>query len=219
MPSGATDGSIVWDRIDNVPVAGRVVVIDRKAGLASNFDCCVCTCGASYAQLIMSPTSYTLAPTIAWSLTATARYSDRCGDVFYSNVTPYSVWSTTNSSVATVSGGTVTGAGGGTATITAIYTDDVWTFDSQKNICNATPTPHSCTSSITVQVPAYVGVVTSTPTSALCGTSNHHAGVLQVWYDVLNSSKSPIKVAGMSVSEQLSWTSSVCSTSNACCQQ
>jgi len=150
MPSGATDGTIVWDRMNEVPVAGRVVVIKRKAGLASNFDCCVCMCGVSYAQLSLSPIGMTCVIGQSFGLVATARYSDRCGDQFYCTVTSLCSWGTSNSSICTVSGGTVTGAGSGTGTITATYSDYVWTYDSQNNTCNATLTPHSGTSSITV---------------------------------------------------------------------
>ena len=48
IPAGATDGSINWVRGDNLPVVGRVMQINRKAGLASNYDCGQCACPYNY---------------------------------------------------------------------------------------------------------------------------------------------------------------------------
>ncbi|MGD0922087.1 MAG: hypothetical protein ABSA70_10020 [Terriglobia bacterium] len=38
IPAGATDGSVVWSRLDHVPVMGRLVVMQRHKGMASNYD-------------------------------------------------------------------------------------------------------------------------------------------------------------------------------------
>ena len=48
IPAGSTDGSINWVRGDNLPVVGRVMQINRKAGLASNYDCGQCSCPYNY---------------------------------------------------------------------------------------------------------------------------------------------------------------------------
>jgi hypothetical protein len=39
VPARATDGSVLWIRLDNVPVMGRLVVLERHKGLASGYDC------------------------------------------------------------------------------------------------------------------------------------------------------------------------------------
>jgi hypothetical protein len=67
--------------------------------------------------------------------------------------------------------------------------------------------------------PAYVGLSRSSADSITCSGSNFSAGRLRVWYQVLDATKSAIPIAGMRVSEQLSWSSSVCSTSDSCGQK
>ncbi len=37
--ANATDGSVLWIRLDDVPVMGRLVVMQRHKGMASNYDC------------------------------------------------------------------------------------------------------------------------------------------------------------------------------------
>jgi hypothetical protein len=44
IAADATDGAVNWTRIDNVPVEGRLVVVQRNGGVASNYDCCTCIC-------------------------------------------------------------------------------------------------------------------------------------------------------------------------------
>ena len=53
IPANATDGSALWGRIDNVPVMGRLVVLQRRKALASSYSCDPCSCP-------MSLTSYPL---------------------------------------------------------------------------------------------------------------------------------------------------------------
>jgi hypothetical protein len=44
IPATATDGSVTWGRIDNLPVMGRLMVINRQQGMPSNCDCFACPC-------------------------------------------------------------------------------------------------------------------------------------------------------------------------------
>ncbi|MBZ5670534.1 MAG: hypothetical protein LAO04_12490 [Acidobacteriia bacterium] len=37
-------GSLLWLRLDNVPVMGRMAVIARHGGMVSSYDCCYCQC-------------------------------------------------------------------------------------------------------------------------------------------------------------------------------
>lgn len=39
IPAGASDGSVLWIRLDNVPVMRRPVVIQRHKGLAAAPEC------------------------------------------------------------------------------------------------------------------------------------------------------------------------------------
>jgi len=46
VPAAATDGSVVWSRLDDVPVMGRLVVLQRHNSMASNYDCYICDCAS-----------------------------------------------------------------------------------------------------------------------------------------------------------------------------
>ncbi|MGH9357479.1 MAG: hypothetical protein ACRD10_15240, partial [Terriglobia bacterium] len=124
---------------------------DRKAGMASNFDCCLCQCGNSYISLALAPVTPATAPGQSFSLVATAHYLDHCGDSYFCVVIP-TAWYSSASSVASVSGGTVTGHAGGTATITANYSDYVTSISG--NVCHDTMTLKVGSDTVTVQVPS-----------------------------------------------------------------
>jgi len=51
IPAGAADGSVLWIRLDDVPVVGRLAVVARHGGVASSYDCCNCPCPASLAGI------------------------------------------------------------------------------------------------------------------------------------------------------------------------
>ena len=71
-------------------------------------------------ELVLNRTSMSMAKGATGTIVATYKtYAD--GVLESSNVTSTATWSSGNTSVATVSGGTVTGKGAGTATITATY--------------------------------------------------------------------------------------------------
>ena len=54
IPAAATDGSLLWIRLDNVRVMGRLVVLQRHRGIASNYDCNRCSCPADYTRVTSS---------------------------------------------------------------------------------------------------------------------------------------------------------------------
>jgi len=109
------------------------------------------------------------------------------------------------------------GVAAGTSSIVARFSDYVYTYNGE--YCDGNLSPHQGTAGVTVQEPTYVGVGSAVADTVRCGTTNYSARRLQVPYTVLDSNKSPIAVAGMTVEEQLSWTSSVCATSNDCGQE
>jgi hypothetical protein len=63
IPAAATDGSVIWLRGDNMPVMGRLMLIHRQQGMASNYDCDLCSCPYDYIpnSNYMSPGSLYLA--------------------------------------------------------------------------------------------------------------------------------------------------------------
>lgn len=131
IPPGATDGSVLWGRIDNVPVMGRLVVLKRRQGMANNYDCGVCQCPLSmtYYPLYMDPDSAYLLVAGTQHYYATATYEDCNWNLYYFDVTNASSWSSSDWGVATVAVGLVTGAGGGTSTITANVSGAYWIWD------------------------------------------------------------------------------------------
>lgn len=124
IPADATDGTVTCVRIGNQPVAGRVVVVNRRTGTASNYDCCCCPCPLWYydGEMYVSPSEQALAVNGVADFYALADFYD-CN-----NNGPYTFnsganWMTQDSNVATVdAGGKVTGVGAGSTSIIADYT-------------------------------------------------------------------------------------------------
>jgi hypothetical protein len=321
IPASATDGSVHWIRVDNVPVMGRLMVINRQQGMASNYDCCTCVCPADYdftgAMEVSGSSALAVGQTAAFS--AQAFFVDCNGDEF--SVGVHASWTVDNSNVASVdSSGNVTGVGAGWVDVTASYSGcadwgglsgrctcqsvlpgsasipltvadgtpvinsispDYWLVGATTTgvivsgqhfgtspIVNFSDPAVSCaqtsggdtqiTCNITVGVDASGGVVNVTVTSqgyngsgfiALpnggsqatsssyqankqrpgfvnvgytitgsirCGTSSFYADTVQVYYQVYDTTESPILRANMSAAETLSWQSSTCATSDGC---
>jgi len=221
IPANASDGSVEWNRIDNVAVTGRVVVIQKNQGTASAYDCCMCPCPESYQSLSVIPFSAYLTVGGSVLLGAMGNYQ-ACnhGPIDYIDDSFWATWTSGTTGVAVMNSGThgeVDGVAAGTSTITVRFSDYVYTYNGV--YCNGSLSPHQGTAGVTVQEPAYVGVGNAVADTVQCGSTNYYARRLQVPYTVLDSNKSPISIAGMTVKEQLSWTSSVCATSNDCGQE
>ncbi len=223
IPADAADGSVLWIHIDEVPVMGRLVEIKRHKGVASSYQCQSCPCGTSYNSLFTSPTSASDLPS-----TPIPYYAEECdvdcnGNPYYWDITSLSSWASDNVLACTVNNttqkGMATVVGGGTANINATYTGIVRYWDGM--ICHYTMVQRSGGGTCNGQVPGYVGLSSSTGDTVRCGTSQFFARRLQVRYQVRDSSqtKSPILKAGMTASEELSWSSGICSTSDGCGQK
>ncbi len=120
LPAGATDGSVLWIRLDNVPVMGRVAVIKRQGGVASNYDCCICQCPAAYNSTdVTAATPYIIVggtdQMAAWEW-----FTDCNWSTYSYNGVNNLYWASNAQYVATVSNsprGRATGVGGGVALI------------------------------------------------------------------------------------------------------
>jgi hypothetical protein len=125
IPAAATDGTVTWARIGNQPVAGRVLTINRKTGLASNYDCCYCPCPLWYydGEMYVWPSYQIMLVNGNTGFEALADFYD-CNDngPYTFDVASDSQWSSDNTNIATVNGGDVTGVGAGTTYVTADYT-------------------------------------------------------------------------------------------------
>jgi hypothetical protein len=206
IPAAATDGSVSWVRIDNVPVMGRLMVIERHNGLAASYDCCTCPCPNSYISIGVTPSNFNVAVGWAYSCTATAEYDDCNSNQYYYDETSNSTWSSSDASIASVdSGGGVTGLTSGSATISATYSD--CTYDQS---CTCFVAPSSGSSPATVQVPEYVLLLGGTCSSYTCPTGDGSTQIRQEFYKVLDTGGNPIKIAGLSVAESVSMTGDSC---------
>ena len=78
IPAVATDGSVQWVRAALVPVMGRLVVLQRHKGLASNYDCETCYCPLTLLPwfLSMRQGSLNLLPGETHQMIAWATYLD-----------------------------------------------------------------------------------------------------------------------------------------------
>jgi hypothetical protein len=140
IPAGATDGSVLWIRLQDVPVMGRLVVMQRHKGLASNYDCQYCICPPSIDSLSVSPSSYGLLPVQTHPYTSRATYKDCNGSSTYYDRTSNSTWSSNNTPVATVNDsapkGLVTAVAGGSASIGATYVGILYMPNCQPPPCH-----------------------------------------------------------------------------------
>ncbi len=136
VPAGATDGSVNWIRLDNVPVMGRLVVLQRHKNMASSYDCYICECAADYVDLYVDPYSWTLLPGEEALYEAEAWFREHCNQGEWPWYGVDASWMSLSPSVATIDEwGIVTGQTGGTASIKAIYGDFFYTYDSYEMDC------------------------------------------------------------------------------------
>ncbi|MBZ5668825.1 MAG: hypothetical protein LAO04_03750 [Acidobacteriia bacterium] len=121
IPAGATDGSVLWLRLDNVPVMGRLAVITRHGGMASSYDCCLCGCPGQYNYTLLIPViTCPITVAVGNQVHGQVWYSPACGGTYYYfDMTTSLGWSSTNTSVFTLNNsspkGLLTGVGVGSA--------------------------------------------------------------------------------------------------------
>ncbi len=140
IPAGATDGSVLWIRGDNLPVMGRMMQIHRKQGMASNYDCCFCGCPYNYTPSLnyMNPISLYLWVASEGGFAFEAGYEDCNRAEYWYDYTTSASWTSGNPSIASMQGtGLVKGVSGGTASISASYSGYTYTFNG--SVCIASP--------------------------------------------------------------------------------
>ena len=107
IPAEASDGSVLWVRIDPVPIMGRLIVVQRRKGVASNYDCYTCNCPLGFTgSVTVSPSSVYLNVESTQQFTLCAQYYNTCNNTYYFyDRTSCSVWNSSNTSVATINYG------------------------------------------------------------------------------------------------------------------
>lgn len=189
IPRNATDGSVLWIRLDNVPVMGRLAVIRRHGGVASSYDCTLCNCPGVYNN------STTIVPANqcpVWNsntdeLAAEVWFKPECSNtLFYQDLTGQSGWSSSNGSVFTVNNsnpiGLLNALAAGSATATGTPPQQCTNYNLQGGYtCYCTSySPAGGSGQCSVQQPAYVSVTSPTTGSTLCSGSSFSARWLQV---------------------------------------
>jgi hypothetical protein len=109
---------------------GRLVVIQRHKGMASNYDCDTCPCPANFNSISNTPDPINLTtPGTTMDCTCTAMYQSCNGIQTYFNETSNSTWSSDDTAVAYMDSsvkGRVHGLTAGTANITASFTGIIY---------------------------------------------------------------------------------------------
>jgi hypothetical protein len=201
IPATATDGSVLWIRLDNVPVMGRLAVVRRTGGVASSYDCTQCQCPAYYTTTTIG-NSCPIAITGTSQSTAEEWFETYCNSTqYYDDVTDDSDWSSSDISIFTISStALITGVGGGTANAQASPSPSnectSYALDGYSCECESNE-PASGSGSCMVQVP-YMLTGVSTATETTCSGASCELGIK---YRVLDVNGNPINVAGMTVAE------------------
>ncbi|MGH9433391.1 MAG: hypothetical protein ACRD3T_17810 [Terriglobia bacterium] len=130
IPAGATDGSVDWIRLANVAVSGRLMVINRRAGMTSSYDCSDCCCPGEDQTLNDSPNEFDAIQGDQIDLTSTAGFMDCDNNWTYYDVTLGASWSSNDTSVCSVaSAGVINENSPGSCTITAQFISPKWVWD------------------------------------------------------------------------------------------
>jgi hypothetical protein len=105
---------------------GRLMVINRQQGMASNYDCCICPCPMSHSPAYdyVSPASSNMVVGGSVGLVYYAGYVDCNYYTYEYNESSVASWSSAHPNIATVnSSGRVTGQSGGSSSIGGQYSD------------------------------------------------------------------------------------------------
>jgi hypothetical protein len=203
IPAAATDGSVSWIRIDNVPVMGRLLVITRHAGMSSSYDCCTCPCPPSDSYIEVDPPSINLLPGWATQLSA-YDYKVNCNGQYFSyDWTDGVNWSSSNSGVATVnSRGYVTASSTGSAKINASTIGLTYTW-TQFEGCYSTGISLQNSGTANVQSP-YAAVVVGTNIQGAAACPSGEAGWSRtVKLQLQDQDGYAINVAGINMADNI----------------
>ncbi len=210
IPAGVTDGSIDWIRLANVPVSGRLMVINRQAGMTSSYDCTNCCCPGQFSSMSAQPDIFDAVLMSEFSEFGIASFADCDNNITYYNETNGSTWASSDPSVCSIAGpGTIDAVGPGSCTISASFESPGWTWDGGECF-HGFPIQKIGYSNDTVQKPFFVKVVKASTSSTCSGASC----LMQLWYQVLDTNQVPIRTAGLKIVETTSMTSASTCTGN-----
>ncbi len=139
IPANATDGSVLWSKFENVPVMGRMMVVQRHKGIASSYSCSFgCQCGPvlSFIRVTVSPPTVTGIPGDTQQFLCIEEKHDCHGTAFFFDISSIAQWLSSDATVATIdSTGFATAVGGGSANLTGQFTDTEYYWDDSQGNC------------------------------------------------------------------------------------
>jgi hypothetical protein len=181
IPPDATDGSVHWIRFDG-PVTGRLVVLQRHRGMASNYTCSTgCICQPNFQSLHVYPSSWDMLPGDTKLFTALEWRIDCNNFSFYLELSG-GPWASAYPSVATVTpgGGLVTAGdtGGSTAIMLGPITRYVYNyvFHYPSWQCQANLIHPQCGGTVNVQNPSISVMRQSLTSTSASGSPSDRAG-------------------------------------------
>jgi hypothetical protein len=167
IPAAAADGSVVWSRLDHVPVMGRLLILQRHKGLSSNYDCHICDCPSDYVDLELDPASMTLLVNDTMWDEAFGKYQEHCNSYYWWEYVPAD-YSSDNPVIATATvDGLVKGRSGGATSIRSSYADYWYTYSSTLQDC----VEHTRTFLPVAQTKVKPHIDSISPTRGLIGVS------------------------------------------------
>jgi hypothetical protein len=208
VPLDATDGSVNWVRMDDVPMTGRLLVIRKGQGTASSYDCCTCACPLSFTdQVSVSPTpSFDFLPGQTAACACTATYYSCNNNPYYYDETVSASWSSSDTSVATMDSsvsGQADAQAAGSATIQATYSADQWYWYQPQGRCLSNPIKASGGTTANVRRP-YAAVVTGTVAQGAANCGSGEAGWSRtVYLQLQDQSGSGIAISGITMADSI----------------
>jgi hypothetical protein len=171
IPAAATDGSVNWVRLDNLPVLGRMMQIHRQGEMTSSYDCGTCPCPPNY-----DPSSNYINPSTLYQLVGTngtmrlfAAFKNCNGCDIYYDYTTSASWTSGNTTIASINGTGLIGAvSAGATSICAAYTGNTYTFTGSYCYAHSLG-PSSACGSFYGTVPAYAVFLETSPYNCGCG--------------------------------------------------
>jgi hypothetical protein len=167
IPAAATDGSVMWARLDKLRVMGHMIVVQHHQDIAGDI-LPVCPCPLSYDPGLNYVTPETLDLLLGETLDFTfyGAFEDCNENIYYYDEDDWADWTSEYPDIATVnSSGAVTGQSGGTTQITAEFSDYDYTYNS---LCPETLVPGGGGGTANV----FPRITSISPTYALVGTNN-----------------------------------------------
>ena len=166
FPADEGHGLLFWHQETPYSMIGRAEQTNVKTGIASSFSCNTgCCTNYGFIGFSLSPSSLTGVVGGSGSFQGYENYRN-CQDVAYPNSTyplGYPVsgsWTTSNSTVATVSSGNVSYVGGGTATVTGTFHEIEYYLDADVcRIDNVNSQYDPVDGQVTACVPASIRII------------------------------------------------------------